>query len=134
MSARVGDFAELRGVDADPVQVRPGDEMTVRLYWRAFGPADKNYTVFVHLLDENGQLIGKKDAPPLNGQAPTETWEAGEYVSDEYVFVINPSAPAGAATLELGMYDSATGARLPVIARAGDAPLDHLVVDGLQVE
>jgi hypothetical protein len=70
---------------------------------------DRNYYVFVHILDPEGEQMWTDDhLPPI----PTGTWKPGQTV--EYkrtVFV--PNYPyIGEATVRLGMYDPPTGKRL----------------------
>ena len=55
----------LLGYDA-PQSVLPGDLMTVTFYWMAREPDGRDYTVFVHLLDEAGQLV----AQPMDSLGP----------------------------------------------------------------
>lgn len=133
-TARFGNAIELIGYDLPQSNLRAGDPFGVTLYWHALNAADKAYTVFVHLLDANGKLIGQEDAQPLNGEAPTNTWQKGEYVSDAYTFHISDDALRGAAALEIGLYDSGTGARMTVFDESGNSLGDHLVIEGFTVE
>lgn len=130
---RFGDTIELIGYDVPVKSAAPRGKMDLKLYWHALGAALESYTVFVHLLDANGKVIGQKDAPPLNGEAPTDGWQKDEYIADTYGFDIAADAPAGAATLEVGLYDPGTGKRLTVIDENGAALGDHLVIPGLQI-
>ncbi|MCS6802681.1 MAG: hypothetical protein RMM58_00885 [Chloroflexota bacterium] len=82
---------------------------TLVLFWRARREVGRDYTVFVHLLDEAGRLIAQRDAPPQGGGYPTSLWSAGERVTDRIVL---PEAE-GVRTILIGLYDLATGARLP---------------------
>ncbi|MCC7161677.1 MAG: glycosyltransferase family 39 protein [Anaerolineae bacterium] len=130
--ARFGEAIELLGYDLPETTLRAGDPFEITLYWHARRATDKPYTVFVHLLDANGKVIGQKDAPPLNGDAPTDTWQKDEYIADVYTFTSAADALEGAAKVEVGLYDPATGARLEV--DEDGAVGDHILVDGLTVE
>jgi hypothetical protein len=75
------------------------------------GKADGDYTVFVHVLDPEGeQLWGDDHAPSV----PTSQWKPGQKV--EYtrtVFV--PSFPyVGEAQVRIGLYSPQSGKRLPL--------------------
>ena len=105
MNAQLGDAIELTGYQLD----RTGEAIKLTLIWRSLKTIDEDYTVFTHVLDQTGQLIGGKDNPPVNGTYPTSHWMPGEYVTDEYVIPVNP--PEGFA-IEVGLYDPETGARL----------------------
>lgn len=129
-----GDAIELIGYDLANVKLKPGEPLKISLDWHALKPADKPYTVFVHLLDANGKVIGQQDAQPMNGDAPTDSWQTNEYISDPYTFTIAPDALRGAASLEIGLYDPVTGQRLPVTDEMGNGVGDHLVIQGLTIE
>ncbi|MBI4670557.1 MAG: hypothetical protein HY741_02665, partial [Chloroflexi bacterium] len=132
--ARWGDAIEMIGYTLPQTTLRAGEPFEVTLYWHALKPAAKAYTVFVHVLDANGRVIGQKDAPPLNGDAPTDTWQRDEYIADTYAFDIARDAPLGAASLEIGFYDPASGQRLPVSDESGVTQGDHVIIQGLVVK
>jgi len=132
-AARFGDAIEMIGYDLPQKNFRAGEPFRVTLYWHALKPAAKAYTVFVHVLDANGRVIGQKDAPPLDGAAPTDSWQPNEYIADAYAFDVAPNALKGAASLEIGFYDGVTGNRLPVSDENGVTQGDHLVIEGLSV-
>ena len=105
-----------------PTKLKPGDEIHVRLYWRAEVPLAESYTVFVHLLSSDNQVRGQRDSIPDRGLRPTYTWMPGEIIVDDVRFAVAPDASPGSYQLEVGMYQSASGVRLPVTGAAG-APL-----------
>jgi 4-amino-4-deoxy-L-arabinose transferase-like glycosyltransferase len=99
-------------------------QVHVSLWWKALATPDKDYTVFVHLLDEDGQLVGTGDGPPLWGGFPTRTWQFGDGILDEHVVPLSPDLAPGDYAVTVGWYDPATGARLPLVRgvqQAGDA-------------
>ena len=71
---------------------------------------EEDYTVFVHMLDEDGQRVTQHDAWPQAGNFPTSLWVAGEYVADDYAFV-DDLAP-GRYDILVGFYLASTGQRL----------------------
>ena len=130
LNVRFGDSIELVGYDT--TTPRANQPMTVTLYWHALAPTDKPYTVFVHLLDANNQILGQKDAPPMNGDAQTNSWVQGEYITDTYSFNVVANA-SGAAQIEIGLYDPGTFARLKVFESAKSVE-DRLLIQGLMLE
>jgi 4-amino-4-deoxy-L-arabinose transferase-like glycosyltransferase len=108
-SAYFGEVAQLLGYQ---LSTHPS-EFTLTLYWQAEAPDEVDYTVFVHVLDEDGQLIMGRDKQPVNGSYPTGIWEPGEVVPDEYTFNTS-DLPPGEYQLEIGMYVLETGERLSV--------------------
>ena len=66
----------------------------------------EDYTVFVHLLDENGVLIAQHDGVPLSGMRPTSTWTKGERLLDLHEFRIPAEITATTGQLITGMYQT----------------------------
>jgi hypothetical protein len=131
--AQFGDAIEMIGYDLPKTTVRPGEALNLNLYWHALKPADRSLTVFVHLLDAQGKVIGQSDSVPLGATAPTDTWLVNEYLADPYTFIVNGDALAGTASLEVGFYDATSGQRLPVTDEHRQVMGDHLVIGGLTV-
>lgn len=80
------------------------------LYWQALAPMETRYTAFVHTLDAENHLLAQVDAVPVNGARPTTGWLPGEVITDPYVISL-----AGAAKIEIGMYNPLTLERLGTI-------------------
>jgi hypothetical protein len=87
---------------------------TVTLHWRCLQPPAADYTVFVHLLDANGETIAQHDSQPQGGAYPTSICDAGEVVVDLHPLSLPPDLPAGKYRLRVGLYRPETGKRLPV--------------------
>ena len=98
-SAVISDQFELVGYDLK--------NDTITLHWRALRETDVDYTLFVHILDANGQIVAQNDSQPRNGSYPTSMWVKGEYVSD----TIRLAASAG-KMIEVGWYVPETGERV----------------------
>ena len=111
---RLGETLALSGYELTPRELRPGEEVHLTLYWHALDEVDQDYTVFVHLLDQGGQLRDQADAQPLRGGYPTSFWGGGELIRDRYVLSPPSESPPGAYEIEVGMYLLTTGERLPV--------------------
>ena len=117
----------LVGADLPPDPVRAGTTLPVRLAWHAEQPPSGQYTAFVHLVDEAGQLRAQSDQVPVRGTRPTADWIAGEYVLDEHQLALPPELAPGAYRLIAGLYDSATGRRAPVTAGVAGSGLPDVV-------
>jgi 4-amino-4-deoxy-L-arabinose transferase-like glycosyltransferase len=133
VAARLGDVAELLGYDLAPAEARPGGALRLVLYWRAPKNTDISFTVFVHLVDTQGRSAGQQDTLPAGGEAPTITWLPGEIIVDVHELTVRPEAAPGEYTLHIGLYDAATGARLPVYDAAGQPLGDSLRLATVQV-
>ena len=123
---RVGDSARLVGYDAPPA--KPGEPLTLTLYWRAAGPAPMDYSVFVHLLRPDGGILTQVDRTPGLGQYPTTAWRAGEVVVDPYPLDVPADTPPGRYQVAVGWY---TGqGRAPVRdAQGRPQPDDRILLD-----
>jgi hypothetical protein len=134
VGARLGDAVELVGYSLErPADVvYPQDTLRLTLVWRCLGEIETPYTVFTHLLDEAQQVRGQKDNPPQGGRYPTTLWAPGEIVVDPYQIDVDANAPSGTYVIEVGMYDPATMARLPVRSPTG-ADADRVLLAQIQV-
>lgn len=124
IDARLGQ-ARLMGFDA-PAQAVPGGRLSLVLYWQALDTFDRNFKVFTHLEVEGEQLWGQSDSIPACGTLPTTEWQPGQIVIDGHSLAIDPDTPPGEYVLLAGLYDAATGERLPAVG--GDVNLATNVV------
>jgi hypothetical protein len=90
----------------------------VMLVWRADQIASTNYTVFVQLIDEAGQVIAQADSMPVANTRPTTTWRPGEYLADVQQVTFHTDAQPTTARLIAGLYDASTGVRIPLASGA----------------
>jgi len=129
MTATFGTLARLVGYDLMLSEngVPAGGTLAVTLHWQALGAADRPYTVFVHLVDENGAVRGYGDAEPGGGRFPAPGWLAGEYLADEHVVTVAADTPPGRYRLAVGFYDPATGERLKTPAGADQVILEKTI-------
>jgi len=102
-----------------------GQPLQFVLYWQTDAPVAASYTVFTQLFDPAGQLVTQQDNLPVNGLAPTNTWQPGTLIRDSYALALPPTASAGAYTLQVGLYD-ADGRRMLRLADGTQA--DHLTI------
>jgi len=131
----LGESIRLVGYRLARDNVNPGDTLLLTLYWRAGGPIDQDYTVFVHLLGPDGRLVAQQDNPPVRSTRPTSGWGVNELIEDPYEIRLPADAPFGEYTLSVGMYDPVTLERLPTFDAAGEhLPEDRVVLATVRVE
>lgn len=106
---------------------QPGTTITTTLYWQALQPPDDNYTVFTHLLDDNGQWVAGHDAQPRNGTYPTRAFQPEHIIPDAHPLTLPPDLPPGRYHLAVGLYNLETGLRLPAIASDGRPQPDNAI-------
>lgn len=113
--ANFGQQLLLLGSNLPPqVEAAPGAPLAIQLFWRTIRQPAKNYTGFVQLLDAQGRLVAQHDQPLTNNFVPASLWQPDLTVTDDYQIYVPPEARAGRYRLIVGLYDGATGVRLPV--------------------
>ena len=110
--ADLGGDLRLVSYELDARTVRPGDVFRGELDWTALHRPGKDYTVFVQMLGPTG-LVAQYDSQPVHGTYPTSFWGLGELVHDEFALPVSRQVAPGEYRLVAGMYDLATGRRLP---------------------
>jgi hypothetical protein len=137
----LGDTVHLRGFDISPlplgegagVRAHPGDALPLTLYWQGDGPTDIDYTVFVHLVGPDGLPHGQLDYPPGGGTAPTSSWAQGQVIIDELALPIAGNAAPGTYHIAVGLYDAASGGRLPVTDGSGQSLPDDQIILPIEI-
>lgn len=112
-----GEMIALRGHDWDGGAVQTGyaSAVTLRLYWQALRPPDFDYAVFVHVVRANGVKVAQSDhSPGASLDYPPTRWKKGDVVLDEHLIRLPAAISTGEYYLEVGLYNWATGERLPV--------------------
>ncbi len=112
---------------------QPGDVIALTLRWHAVRSIDTHYTVFVHVMGSDGNLVAQQDAEPIS---PTTEWMASVGVMTPHQVVIPADLPAGRYQLRVGMYPQGQpGARLPVVdAGLTTAELDSILIAEFEVQ
>lgn len=110
----------------------PADEsLAIVLYWRVLAEMDEDYTVFLHLLDEDkdggaSALVGQGDGPPLDNDYPTSYWLPGQILADAHVIPVDGVWPVNVYLL-VGLYRLSDGMRLPARATTGERLPDDAI-------
>jgi len=125
----LGDHISLHGASW-PAQAARGDLARISLQWEGSVPDPRNYTVFIHLVNEAGELAAGQDQMPLNGFAPTHLWTDGLRLADDHELALPMDLPAGRYAIRVGLYDGA--GRLPV-TQAGAGVGDYAELGFMEV-
>jgi len=130
---RFGDAISLRGYGL-PKQLHCGDNLPITLYWETLGTVDRDYTVFLHVVDAQGNVVAQHDSQPRSGAYPTSLWMPGEIVEDEHIVPIPDAIPPGEYHLLTGLYSLDTLERLPAFDDEGHSlPSHQFVISGIQI-
>jgi len=109
-----GDKMALLGYEMDSRVVRPGETLSVTLYWQALAPMDRDYRVFTHLTRDNGDIVAMNDGLPYTSPKRTRRWSPGQVFQEVRPLTVAADAPAGLYDVEMGIYIGQ--GRLPIVA------------------
>ena len=134
LPATFADQIDLLGYNLAHERLLPGQTLELTLFWASMGRPLEDYTVFVHLLDSDGQLRGQTDSPATSGKYPTSVWDAGEFIADSHTLSLPNDLPGGEYKLAIGLYDPETGRRLQTVDGSGNTTGDSVTISGLMVQ
>lgn len=110
--ARLGEGVALVEARVHPERTLGWPPLRVDLTWGVLAPVGRDYTAFLHLLDEEGHWVAGADSPPRGGEYPTGLWEPGEGITEVRTLDLTGVAP-GRYRVALGMYAPEDLSRLP---------------------
>lgn len=94
-------------------RAQPGGGIAIELTWQIDKPVTADEKVFVHLVTADGELVAQHDARPAGEGRPTQTLSPGEVIADRHGIGLPPKV-RGPLAIRVGLYDAATGNRLPL--------------------
>ncbi len=104
-------------------------------YWQGLSEMDQLYTVFLHLVDEEGQIVTQHDrGPGIRAKDPTTSWLPGEVVPDPVDLSLPPDLAPGQYTFRIGLYLAPDGPRLQRLNDEGQAVTDFVEIGTVTVE
>jgi len=83
----------------------------LNLDWFVGGPIDPDVTVFVHILNEAGQVVTQADGDLVGGYVPIGLWPPNDRVQERRVLSL-AHLPPGRYRVALGLYNRTTQQRL----------------------
>jgi 4-amino-4-deoxy-L-arabinose transferase-like glycosyltransferase len=119
IEAGFGEFITFLGFSLHGEEARSGQILRIKLFWKADDSVEKDYKIFLHLLDAEGQIVAQQDSRPVGGSRPTTDWVEGETIADNHGVFIPWGVAPGQYQLVLGMYEPNTGQRLSATADGG---------------
>jgi 4-amino-4-deoxy-L-arabinose transferase-like glycosyltransferase len=125
---QVSDRVALEGYDLEESLFSTGYGC-VTLYWRALSDITEDYSVFIHVLDEQNKIVAQSDSQPRGGSYPTGYWREGEIIADQHCISFPTNVRMGSYRLFAGMYLLENMERLPVFDATGmRIPSDQCLV------
>jgi 4-amino-4-deoxy-L-arabinose transferase-like glycosyltransferase len=130
LDANFDNKAALIGYTLDKRAVRPGEVIRLTLYWRALAPMETSYSVLAQVVGGNDRWAWN-NGWPVEGLAPTFTWEPGQIVEDVRELRIGETTPPGLYDIEIGLYSD--DGRLPLVADDGHHVGDRVLLSKIRV-
>jgi hypothetical protein len=106
---------------------RSGGELVLDLWWYGKEVPANDVTVFVHVVDQAGQLVAQGDGYPLLGLFPPLRWQPGDLVHDVRYIALPNDFVEEPYTIVVGWYDTAIGTRLPAFDGQGQPVADDAI-------
>jgi hypothetical protein len=104
-------------------------EVTYRFQVASDAPVlDRDYRVFVHFVDNDGEMMWADDHPPA---VPTTQWKAGQVVEYTRTMFVPVYPYIGDAGIQVGLYSPSDGRRLPLAGQ--DVGQRSYMVGALQI-
>jgi len=98
--------------------------LRVELAWQVTTALPADTTVFVHVLDENGDLIAQADGEPAGGLVPLVSLNVPGTVLYETRLI---PLPPDEYRVRVGLYDRASGERLAAHCQASNVCIDNAI-------
>ncbi|MBP6015969.1 MAG: glycosyltransferase family 39 protein [Candidatus Promineofilum sp.] len=116
----------LAGMAPADLSAHPGTVAELTLYWVKRATHGDAYSVFVHVVNDGGEIVAQTDQWP--GGLPTDILDEGQVVIDRLGLNLPADLPAGRYHVHLGLYAAETGLRLPVIDSSTDSAADYVTL------
>ncbi len=101
MAVSFDDLIQFVGYELDQREVSPTDALRLRMYWQPIIPLQRDYSFFVHLVNESGAILGQGDI-----HQPAAQYAPGQVALNEYEIPLLPTAHPGKYRLIAGVYFS----------------------------
>lgn len=127
---------ELTRIEVSQLEAAPGDLITVNLDWRVLYPAQQDWSVFLHLIEDDlTTLHGQGDGSftHLGAALSLQDWLVGATLYDQRTLTVASDTPAGVYNLRVGIYSPDQGYRLGVTPGAGEKIDDGVIIAKIHV-
>jgi hypothetical protein len=112
---------------------RPGDTPELALIWHALGRQNRNWTVFIHLVDAQEQIVAEDNRPPQDDAFPMLQWVAGDWIEDRHPLALPANLAPGEYHIRVGLYFPRTERRAGVYSKRGTLRGDYLDIGTLTI-
>ncbi|MEZ4515648.1 MAG: hypothetical protein R3C44_02025 [Chloroflexota bacterium] len=132
--AQLGESIQIADLKLSMDTVAPGEDVTVDVTWQVTSPPGPALLhAFLHVGDPTQAPLAQHDGPVMGDDYPASVWDTGEVFSETLTLTLPADLPPGEYPIQLGLYDFATGVRLPVLINGERQPTDTVPVGWLAV-
>jgi hypothetical protein len=114
--ADFGQAIHLRGFN-ETAPLQAGKTTAIQLFWETYHAPPIDYTLFAHLIAQDGKRYGQVDL-----LYPTSQWQANRYITTDLTLAVPANLPPGKYQLVIGLYDPSSNQRLPLVTSAPHDP------------
>lgn len=94
----------LRGYSL-PTEARPGERLTLALFWQALTRPRSDYRVSIRFIDGKGQLQCEKTEGIWPGTYPSSQWYPGGFVRSYHEIALPATLPSEELLIQIGLVD-----------------------------
>jgi hypothetical protein len=98
--------------------------LPLTLYWQALDYMGEDYRIFDNLLDAEQNRWGGYDRRARDGYS-TVRWVPGEVITDAFGVPVDPAAPDGIYTLDIGLYRATESEAIPLPVTVAGQPVEQ---------
>jgi len=109
------------------------NNFVVTYYWQCLEEMDKNYSIFVHFTDKNGEALLKKGHRPACEEYQTSEWKKGEIIKESYFLILPDDLQEKDIQIRIGLWHSPKGERLKVLSKEYNDGNDRAIIDELTI-
>ena len=78
----------------------------ITYYWKSLKPVNESYKVFVHFVNESGNIAFQNDHMPFYGLYNTSEWKVGEIIKETYnVYIWDNNVKPNTYFIKVGLYN-----------------------------
>jgi hypothetical protein len=109
-----GNELRLHRYEFSKSRLTTNESLVVTVFWGVEKQPTADHTLFVHVIDQSGQVVTQLDRPTGGLQSPTSTWVEGQAWRDSYPIVLPPELADGLYSVRVGLYDWPSLERLAI--------------------
>lgn len=105
--ARFDDVA-LIGYETPGGRYEPGDTLPITVYWQVLEASPRDLSLYLHAVDNAGEVIGRIDSFPGGGTLRTTRWQPGAIYADTYAIPLERETGQSRLRVQVGWWHFAS--------------------------